>query len=406
MPCSSANGSACGLPALVKGGLGLSELLEKAAEAGGVKDALQALDAASKSALVGAMRNGYELLDSYPLDTSHDPSTVYPGADALLELWQLELVDNLNLKRSQGCAPNLQWDAALVPALADASCAAALGHSQGFGDKAYGETLATGTGYDKVTSALFDWYYDQQGAYAQGAADERPQVAADYMQIMWKGYSRVGCAQLACASEWRLVCRYGGAAGEAAADLQDEEAVRANIQTWTCDAPAPSRRVLARNAATEASSVVSGHVAKQVALLAAASASAAQLEENTAADRLKELAASASVPLTTYLIPPSPPPSPAEREAVKSKSSDQKAEAALAMSIAFPLAAFLLLLFCVPLCCHRWTGGNTRNFLRLCTTHSNPNIILRYLPVDARERIRIQIAEDRAALGREVRVKG
>ena len=139
-------------------------------------------------------------------------------------------------------------------------------------------------------------------------------------------------------------------------------------------------------------------------LLAAASASAAQLEENTAADRLKELAASASVPLTTYLIPPSPPPSPAEREAVKSKSSDQKAEAALAMSIAFPLAAFLLLLFCVPLCCHRWTGGNTRSFLRLCTTHSNPNIILRYLPVDARERIRIQIAEDRAALGRQVRV--
>ena len=58
---------------------------------------------------------------------------------------------------------------------------------------------------------------------------------------------------------------------------------------------------------------------------------------------------------------------------------------------------FLLLLFCVPLCCHRWTGGNTRSFLRLCTTHSNPNIILRYLPVDARERIRIQIAEDRAA---------
>ena len=110
------------------------------------------------------------------------------------------------------------------------------------------------------------------------------------------------------------------------------------------------------------------------------------------------------MPLTTYLIPPSPPPSPAEREAVKSKSSDQKAEAALAMSIAFPLAAFLLLLFCVPLCCHRWTGGNTRAFLRLCTTHSNPNIILRYLPVDARERIRIQIAEDRAALGRQVRV--
>ena len=70
----------------------------------------------------------------------------------------------------------------------------------------------------------------------------------------------------------------------------------------------------------------------------------------------------------------------------------------------FPLAAFLLLLFCVPLCCHRWTGGNTRAFLRLCTTHSNPNIILRYLPVDARERIRIQIAEDRAALGRQVRV--
>ena len=369
-----------------------------------MKDALQALDAPSKTALVGAMRNGYELLDSYPLDTSHDPSTVYPGADALLELWQLELVDNLNLKRSQGCAPNLQWDAALVPALADASCAADLGHSQGFGDKAYGETLATGTGYDKVTSALFDWYYDQQGAYAQGAADERSQVAADYMQVMWKGYSRVGCAQLECDSEWRLVCRYGGAAGEAAADLQDEEAVRANIQTWTCDAPAPSRRALARNAATEASSVVSGHVAKQVALLAAASASAAQLEENTAADRLKELAASASVPLTTYLIPPSPPPSPAEREAVKSKSSDQKAEAALAMSIAFPLAAFLLLLFCVPLCCHRWTGGNTRSFLRLCTTHSNPNIILRYLPVDARERIRIQIAEDRAALGQQVRV--
>merc|ERR1719377_493258 len=68
-PCSSANGSACGLPALVKGGLGLSELLETAAEAGGVKDALQALDAPSKTALVGAMRNGYELLDSYPLDT-------------------------------------------------------------------------------------------------------------------------------------------------------------------------------------------------------------------------------------------------------------------------------------------------------------------------------------------------
>ena len=279
--------------------------------AGGVKDALQALDAASKTALVGAMRNGYELLDSYPLDTSHDPSTLYPGADALLALWQLELVDNLNLKRSQGCAPNLQWDAALVPALADASCAADLGHSEGFRNKAYGETLATGTGYDKVTSALFDWYYDQQGPYAQGAADERSQVAADYMQIMWKGYSRVGCAQLACASKWRLVCRYGGAAGEAAADLLDEAAVEANVQTWTCDAPAPSRRVLARNAATEASSVASGHVAQQVALLAAASAGAAQLEANTAADRLKELAASASVPLTTYLIPPSPPlPSP------------------------------------------------------------------------------------------------
>ena len=371
-----------------------------------MKDALQALDAASKTALVGAMRNGYELLDSYPLDTSHDPSIVYPGADALLALWQLELVDNLNRKRSQGCAPNLQWDAALVPALADASCAADLGHSQGFGDKAYGETLATGTGYDKVTSALFDWYYDQQGAYAQSAADERPQVAADYMQLVWKGYRRVGCAQLACESEWRLVCRYAGAAaGAAAADLLDEEAVKANIQTWTCDAPAPSRRALARNAATEAAFVAAGHVTKQVALLAAGSISASDLEVSTGPDALAGLAASAEVPLTTYLIAPSPPPAPAPMGALKSKGSNQEAEAALAMSIAFPLAAFLLLLFFAPLCCHRWTGGNTRSFFRLCTTHSNPNIILRYLPVDARERIRIQIAEDRAALGRQVRVR-
>merc|ERR1740130_242909 len=60
------------------------------------------------------------------------------------------------------------------------------------------------------------------------------------------------------------------------------------------------------------------------------------------------------------------------------------------------------MLFFVPLCCHRWTGGNIRAFLRLCTTHSNPNMIMRYLPADARQRIRDQIAADRAAMGREI----
>jgi hypothetical protein len=189
---------------------------------------------------------------------------------------------------------------------------------------------------------------------------------ADYMQIMWKGYGRIGCAQLACETEWRFVCRYAGAdaVGEKAANLRDEDAVKANIQTWTCEAPTTSRRGLARNAATEASFVAAGHVAKQVALLAAGSAEASDLETNTAPEYL--------------------------------------AEAALAMSIAFPLFAFFMLLFFVPLCTHRWTGGNIRSFLRLCTTHSNPNMIMRYLPADARERIRNQIAADRAAMGREI----
>ena len=376
------------LPALVRGELGLSSLLETAATAGGVFNDLQDLDARMKAALVGAMQNGYELLESYPLDRAH----------AGLELWQLEVVDELNLKRSQGCAPNLQWDAALAPSLTEASCAAPLGHSDGFNTKAYGETLATGTTYDKVTSALFDWYYGQQGVYA-GAYDAQ---VADYMQLVWKGYGRIGCAQLACETEWRVVCRYAGAAGEAAADLLDEDAVKANIQTWTCEAPPPSRRALARNAATEASFVAAGHVAKQVALLAAGSSEASDLETNTAPDYLAELAASASVPLTTYLIAPSPPPAPAPASGLKGKASNQEAEAALAMSIAFPLFAFFMLLFFVPLCCHRWTGGNIRSFLRLCTTHSNPNMLMRYLPADARERIRNQIAADRATMGREI----
>ena len=223
------------------------------------------------------------------------------------------------------------------------------------------------------------------------------------MQLMWKGYGRVGCAQLACESEWRVVCRYAGAAaGAAAADLLDEEAVKANIQTWTCDAPAPSRRALARNAATEAAFVAAGHVTKQVALLAAGSISASDLEASTGPDELAGLAASAEVPLTTYLIAPSPPPAPAPMGGLKSKGSNQEAEAALAMSIAFPLFFFFLMLFFVPLCCHRWTGGNIRAFLRLCTTHSNPNMIMRYLPADARQRIRDQIAADRAAMGREI----
>ena len=184
--------------------------------------------------------------------------------------------------------------------------------------------------------------------------------------------------------------------------LRDEDAVKANIQTWTCEAPTTSRRGLARNAATEASFVAAGHVAKQVALLAAGSAEASDLETNTAPEYLAELAASALVPLTTYLIAPSPPPAPAPMRAVNSQGSNQEAEAALAMSIAFPLFAFFMLLFFVPLCTHRWTGGNIRSFLRLCTTHSNPNMIMRYLPADARERIRNQIAADRAAMGREI----
>ena len=131
------------LPALVRGELGLSSLLETAATAGGVFAELQELEAAEKAALVGAMQNAYELLESYPLDAAH----------AGLELWQLEVVDELNLKRSAGCAPNLQWDAALAPNLTAASCAAPLGHADGFTTKAFGETLATGTAYDKVTSA-------------------------------------------------------------------------------------------------------------------------------------------------------------------------------------------------------------------------------------------------------------
>ena len=141
---------------------------------------------------------------------------------------------------------------------------------------------------------------------------------------------------------------------------------------------------------------------KQVALLAAGSISASDLETSTGPDVLAGLAASAEVPLTTYLIAPSPPPAPAPMGALKSKGSNQEAEAALAMSIAFPLFFFFLMLFFVPLCCHRWTGGNIRAFLRLCTTHSNPNMIMRYLPADARQRIRDQIAADRAAMGREI----
>ena len=381
------------LPALVRGELGLSSLLETAATAGGVFTDLEDLDARSKAALVGAMQNAYELLESYPVDSAH----------AGLELWQLEVVDELNLKRSQRCAPNLQWDAALEPNLTAASCAAPLGHSEGFSTKAYGETLATGTAYDKVTSALFEWVNNQQGAYGAAHPVYDAQVA-DYMQIMWKGYGRIGCAQLACETEWRFVCRYAGAdaVGEKAANLRDEDAVKANIQTWTCEAPTTSRRGLARNAATEASFVAAGHVAKQVALLAAGSAEASDLETNTAPEYLAELAASALVPLTTYLIAPSPPPAPAPMRAVNSQGSNQEAEAALAMSIAFPLFAFFMLLFFVPLCTHRWTGGNIRSFLRLCTTHSNPNMIMRYLPADARERIRNQIAADRAAMGREI----
>ena len=87
--------------------------------------------------------------------------------------------------------------------------------------------------------------------------------------------------------------------GEKAANLRDEDAVKANIQTWTCEAPTTSRRGLARNAATEASFVAAGHVAKQVALLAAGSAEASDLETNTAPEYLAELVAVAAVPRVT-----------------------------------------------------------------------------------------------------------
>ena len=388
-------------PTLVRSKLGLITLLETAAQAGGVSSQLaelsskqpgggQRLQPASRAvdALVAAMQSSYELVESYPLGTTH----------AALELWQLEVIDELNLKRAQYCAPNLVWDAALAPDLT-ASCAAPLAHSEGFNARTFGETLASGEATNKINSAVFDWYYNQQGAYA----GEYGEQVADYMQLLWAGYDRIGCAQVTCANEWRVVCRYQSSAGGKAADLVDADAVKANVQTWTCAAPTPSRRQLARNAANEASFVAAGHVVKQMSLFAAGSIEVSDLETSTDPGTLATLAATANVPLTTYLISPAPPPAPAPMKQPGDGGSNQTAEGELAMAIIFPLFFFFLLLFLVPLCCHRWTGGNIREFIRLCTTHSNPNIMLRYLPSDARDRIRNQIAADRAAIGRQIK---
>jgi uncharacterized protein YkwD len=392
------------LPVAVRGEAGLTTLLETAAAESSVLSQYAELSDAKKVALVTAMQNSYELIENQ-FDPTH----------GVLQLWQLEVLDELNLKRAPHCSPNLVWDAALAEGaqtFISASCDAPPAHSDGFnaskakslGIEGYGETLAAGVAANRVNSAVFSWYYNLRGKYT-GVYEEE---VADYMQVMWAAYDRIGCAQVTCASEWRVVCRYQSSAGGEVADLSDADAVRTNVRAEAqpvCESnPTPSRRQLSRNAASEAAFVASGHVVKQVALLAAGAITASDLAARTDAATLATLAANAGIPLTTYLISPSPPPAPPPGKGVSEGASNQTTQAELVMSIVFPLFFFFVLLVGVPLCCFRWTGGNVGLFVKLLTTHSNPNMIMRYLPRDARELIRLQLAADRAEMG--LRING
>lgn len=270
----------------------------------------------------------------------------------------------------------------------------------------YGETVASGVTANKVSTAVAVWVDAEAGFYTPEVATGNQ--VANFVQVRWAAYDKIGCGLYDCVdddtAQWRIVCRYKSSAGGDAADFSDTVAVENNIKTEVCEAPTRSRRQAERDGAAAAAFVTNGHARLKVAELTAGQIDPISFEIETAADKLATLAAEAEIPLTYIAAPPpapeAPPPSPALQGADGSAVTDDGG--ALAWGVSLVVLLFFAIVIFVPLCCYRHTGGNIGDQVRLSTTHSNPGFVLRYLPPDQRELLRMKIADDRDAVGKQI----
>uniref|UniRef100_A0A060T9D9 ARAD1D14652p n=1 Tax=Blastobotrys adeninivorans TaxID=409370 RepID=A0A060T9D9_BLAAD len=135
--------------------------------------------------------------------SSSSPSaSASSSSDSGLSSFAKECLDEHNKDRAEHSADPLSWNQTLADYaqnyLKSSNCKFA--HSGG----PYGENIAMG--YATTTDAIQDWYNEYKNYdYSGGGFSES---TGHFTQMVWKGTTQLGCAQIKCDKGDYLVCEY------------------------------------------------------------------------------------------------------------------------------------------------------------------------------------------------------
>jgi hypothetical protein len=119
-----------------------------------------------------------------------DPTTP-PTTDPTLAAWEQEMLDRHNLHRAKHCSPAMTWDAELAKAAQEWANRCVWEHAQGTGA---GENLAAAAGTARTPTETADSWYSEIELYDFAAPGSVPNTG-HFSQLVWKGSTRLGCAQ-------------------------------------------------------------------------------------------------------------------------------------------------------------------------------------------------------------------
>ena len=387
-------------------------------QGGDIVQGLNDLGMEVQQAAINAIHDSYDLIEETKTDAEASAAALPAG-------WARFVVDDLNRARGAHCAEKLVWDdelAAAAQAYAEACPAASGDTSNESNEGHFGEAVSVGGSGDHQ-EAITAWF-DTAGLYV-GAYE--PESDA-FVQANWAGYGKVGCgfvlgsstpAPQQCA-KFTMVCRFApadcdvGAAVDGTAKCRgaydDPVALNASLTSRVganCAYPFPARVQLYRNQGAKRAWVGAGFVREQLERLVANQVNPKAFAAATDMAILKDMAAKKVLEIANRPFPPNPPPPPPPPGLPTMENAFRQegdAEWNTAPIWAPILAVFLFVTLCVGVPCflYRRSGGHVTEFVRVHTSHSNPNTVNRYMPAETRLAKKEKLERDRAALGRAI----